>query len=115
MNATDLPEVRNIIKTDLDEHFHNKPTFGPIVVHPETDEFDDEDGREYIRILIVFDGDQNDLDPEWTAGLIRRIRPKLYDLGVTEFPIPAFVKKNEWDHFFPKWRRRNPEVHVEAD
>ena len=45
MNATDLPEVRNIIKTDLDEHFHNKPTFGPIIVHPETDEFDDEDRR----------------------------------------------------------------------
>ena len=115
MNATDLPEVRNIVKTDLDEHFHNKPVFGPIIVYPELDEFDDEDGLDYIRILIVFDGDQDDLDPEWTSGLIHRIRPKLYDLGVKEFPIPSFVEKNEWHRSFSTWRRRNPEVPVETD
>ena len=33
MTATDEFQVRNIVKTDLDQHFHNKPTFGPIVVH----------------------------------------------------------------------------------
>ena len=115
MNATNLPEVRNIVKTDLDEHFHDKPTFGPILVYPEIDDFDDEDDLEYVRILIVFDGDQNDLDPEWTSGLIRRIRPKLYDLGVKEFPIPSFVEKNEWDRSLSTWRRRNPEVPIEAD
>ena len=35
MNATDLPEARNIVKTELNYHFHNKPTFGLIVAHPE--------------------------------------------------------------------------------
>ena len=39
MTATDEFQVRNIVKTDLDQHFHNKPTFGPIVVHQESDEF----------------------------------------------------------------------------
>ena len=115
MTATDEFQVRNIVKTDLDQHFHNKPTFGPIVVHQESDEFGDDDGREYVRILIILDGDQADLDPEWTSGLIRRIRPKLCDIGVNEFPIPSFIEKNEWNNMFRTWRTRNPEVRIKVD
>ena len=45
------------------------------------------DGEPYLRIMIVFDGDQKALDPRWKSGLIRRIRPKLIEAGVEEFPV----------------------------
>ena len=46
--------------------------------------------------LIVFDGDQDDLDPEWTSGLIGRISDKLIAADIQEFPCPSFIKKSEW-------------------
>ena len=48
------------------------------------------------RILIIFDGDQKQLDPGWTSGLIGRIEPKLIDAGIEEFPSPSFIEKSEW-------------------
>ena len=45
--------------------------------------------------LIVFDGDQDDLDPEWTSGLIGRISDKLIAADIQEFPCPSFIKKSE--------------------
>ena len=102
--------VSTIVQEELDHHFRQHPTFGPIIVQRAVDEFD-EDVPVYIDIKIIFDGDQEDLDPHWTSGLIRRIRPKLLEIGVEEFPVPSFIEKNEWD----QWRRRNPEARLEAD
>lgn len=45
---------------------------------------------------IVFDGDQNKLDPGWTVGIGRRMRPALREIGVEEIPDHAFHDKNEW-------------------
>ncbi len=89
-------KVADIVRTTLVEHFADKFVFDPIKVIPAIDEFGDGDGEEYLRIMIVFDGDQKALDPRWTSGLIRRIRPKLIDAGVEEFPSPSFVEKSEW-------------------
>ena len=89
-------KVADIVRTTLVEHFADKFVFDPIKVIPAIDEFGDGDGQEYLRIMIVFDGDQKALDPGWTSGLIRRIRPRLIEAGVREFPSPSFVKKSEW-------------------
>lgn len=97
-------KVSAIVQTELDQRFRQRPTFGPIMVRREVDELDD-DAPVYILIKIIFDGNQEDLDPRWTSGLIRRIRPKLLEIGVEEFPVPSFIAKTEWD----QWRRRNPE------
>lgn len=97
-------KVSDIVKTDLDGRFRQHLVFDPIMVEQEVDEFDDE--ASYIRIRIIFDGDQKHLDPQWTVGLITRIRPKLLEIGVEEFPLPSFIAKNEWD----QWTRRNKKV-----
>ena len=67
--------------------FRYKFVFDPIQVIPAVDEYGDGDGELYLRIMIMFDGDQEALDPHWTSGLIRRIRPKLIEAGVEEFPV----------------------------
>ena len=106
--------VKEVVREDLEGHFRDLFAFDPIVVHQAIDEYGDDDGDVYLRILIVFDGDQDLLDPAWTVGLIRRIRPKLIDAGVEEFPVPSFIKRNEWKIMLPKWRRLHPEVPIEA-
>ena len=66
-------KVKEIVKEDLEGHFKDRFVFDPIVVEPAVDEFGDGTGETYLNILIVFDGDQDGLDPAWTAGLIGRI------------------------------------------
>jgi hypothetical protein len=89
-------KVAEIVRETLAERFSDELKFDPIKVIPAVDEFGDGDGQPYLRIMIVFDGDQEALDARWTSGLIRRIRPKLIEAGVEEFPSPSFVGKSEW-------------------
>ena len=96
LNQERRDEVAKIVRETLTERFADEFIFDPISVIPAVDEFGDGDGEPYLRIMIVFDGDQEALDPHWTSGLIRRIRPKLIEAGVEEFPSPSFVKKSEW-------------------
>ena len=107
--------VKTIIRDTLAEHFTPEEfVFDPIVVEPPIDVGDGDDNL-YLRILVIFDGDQKNLDPDWTGGaLITRIRPKLIEAGIEEFPGPAFIGKAEWRSLFPKWRRLHPEVTVET-
>ena len=88
--------VRGIVHKTLKMHFEDRLKFDPILVAPALDEFGDGDGSTYIRILIVYDGDQSQLDPEWMSGLIRRIRPQMIEKEIEEFPSPSFIEKNEW-------------------
>ena len=88
-------KVADIVRKMLTERFSGI-AFGPIRVVPAIDEFGDGDGEEYLRILVVFDGDQKALDARWTSTLIRRIRPKLFDAGVEEFPSFSFISKSDW-------------------
>ncbi len=89
-------KVAEIVRETLEERFADDLVFEPILVMPAVDEYGDGEGETYLQIVIVFDGDQKLLDPGWTSGLIRRIRPKLIEAGVEEFPSPSFIAKAEW-------------------
>ena len=88
--ATDA--IRELIHDLLRERFGSELEFGPIVVLPR---FDD-DGEEYFHSYIVFDGDQEKLDPTWTLRLSRRLWSQAEELGYPGIPIQLFVKKSEW-------------------
>lgn len=101
--SPDYSKVSSIVGETLAERFADEFVFDPIVVIPDTDYLDDD--FKYLRIYIVFDGDQKHLDPRWTSSLIRRIRPKLIDADIEEFPSPSFVKKSEWPRMAKKLRK----------
>ena len=103
ISKSDYSKVSSIVGETLAERFAGEFVFDPIVVIPETDYLDDD--FKYLRIYIVFDGDQARLDPGWTAGLIRRLLPKLMAVGVDEFPSPSFVKKSDWPRVEKKLRK----------
>ena len=77
----------------MEERFNGQFVFDPIVVRNAVDH----DGLDYIRIYIVYDGEQKLLDPDWTVGFAGRIIPKLMELGIDEFPIKSFVDRAGWD------------------
>lgn len=104
-------KVAEIVRETLAERFAGEFKFDPIRVIPAVDEHGDGDGEPYLRIMIVFDGDQEALDPRWTSGLIRRIRPKLIEAGVEEFPSPSFVEKSEWPRLERSLKRASARFH----
>lgn len=105
VNSETKEKVREIVQADLDEHYHRGIAFGPIIVEWDVDEFDDR-APVYVDIKIIFDGDQKNLAPHWISGMIPRIRPKLMEIGIDEYPIPSFIAKNEWNQWLRLNRRR---------
>ena len=86
--------VADIIGKILDEKFGGTIAFDPIIVK---DAVDVVDGMEYLRITIVFDGDRKLLDPKWTVGLTGRIRRRMAEHGIYEYPVSMFAEKSEWE------------------
>ena len=60
----DTDRVTDIVRELLVGRFGDAFEFGPIIVERELDDY----GDEYIHVYIVFNGDQRELDPSWTAG-----------------------------------------------
>lgn len=91
-------KAKSIVREFLDERFtEDEFIFDPIVVIPTYDEWGPHaTGELYLRILIVFDGDQNNLDVRWTGELIGRVRAKLLEAGYEEWPSFDWVGKYEW-------------------
>ena len=101
-------QVRVIVRKTLAERFlEDEFVFEPVVVSRTPDKFGDNSA--YLRIVIVFDGDQGRLDPAWTSGFLTRIQPKLIDAGIEEFPSVSFIEKSEWWDSYAELQRRNPE------
>ena len=57
-------KVKAIVRNTVEKRFASDFIFDPIVVVPEVDEY----GDDYFHIIVVFDGDQVNLDPSWTGG-----------------------------------------------
>lgn len=55
----------------------------------------DFDGDDILRVEVVFLSETKWIPPEATRGLIRRIRPKLSDVGEYAFPIMSFIADSE--------------------
>lgn len=107
--------VKEIVRADL---LQGHPVgsdikFGPIVVVDEVDNFGDGDGQPYLRILIVYEGDHEQLNYRWLAGLITRVSSRLTEAGIDEFPNPSFVEKSEWQHMSSELQRVYPGVRTE--
>ena len=67
--------------------------FGPIDV----EERADYEGQFYLHVYVVFDGDESQLDPDWTSTLTTRIRPELIKRGLPVVVSKSFVAKSDWE------------------
>ncbi len=77
----------------LDEKYQDLFAFGPIDV----EERADYKGQFYLHVYVVFDGDESQLDPDWTSTLTTRIRPELSKRGLPMVVSKSFVAKSDWE------------------
>ena len=80
------------IKEMLKDRFGGELEFGPILVMPKVDH----DGERYLHSYIVFDGNQENLDPTWTLSLSNSLWAQAEQLEYPGIPILLFVKRSEW-------------------
>ncbi len=97
-------EFAALVGKALRERYGDKLIFAPIVVEPSLDHYDDE----YLDAIIVFTGDQKNLDPRWSNLLPLLLAPELDRLGVPGIPGISYVEKSEWEEVF---HGKHPRAH----
>ena len=70
--------------------------FHKILVKPDLEKYDDDD-LDYLEVWVVYEGEREQLRPGRTVDLVVALRRRLYDEGITEFPVPYMAKKSEWE------------------
>ena len=95
-------EIGNTIWRMLEEHFQGALVFDPIVVEIKTDH----EGDDYVHTYIVFDGDFDKLDHDWTMKLSGKLWRRAEELGYPGIPVQSFVHKSEWKNLLRMLRRK---------
>ena len=80
--------IRSILTEELPDIFN----FDPIVVEGRTDH----DGDRYLHAYIVFDGDNDKLEPAWTMTLPEKLWNLSMEMGYPGIPINSFIPRSEW-------------------
>ena len=97
-----MDTAAKLLRAALYERFQDKFVFDPIEVMTRFDEWD----NEYLRIAVIFDGDQKLLDPAHTIRAQRQVRWALYDQGITQYPVVSYTEKSEWKRASRRRKRR---------
>ena len=64
-------------------------------------EDEDADGDPILNITVVFEAENDRLDPNRVLGLIRHLREPLNESGSDRFPILSFMTSEEAAHAAP--------------
>ena len=98
MTPEAMDQVRQIFADTLEERYAGQLEFDPKIVKPDVGFY----GDDYVRVLLVVNGDPELLDAEWDVGLITRVRDKLYKIGIDEFPSPYFIDSKEFQYYLKR-------------
>ena len=101
MNAEQEKQIQSIVLDYLSQRFTSEEfLFDPIRIVPGFDHYDEA----IVNIVVVFDGDQDNLEPSRTSDMVRLIIPRMSEIGVEDFPILYFIEKSEWEQIKHKVR-----------
>ncbi len=67
------------------------------IVSVSVEEDIDHDGDPVLRVSVVFESEDEDLDPDRVLGLVRHLREPLKELQEARFPIFSFMTPDEVD------------------
>ena len=104
--------VRAIVRETLAERFTDDDfIFDPIRISVQVDEYGpDATDEEYLAIVIVFDGDQKNLDASWTSRIIGKLHRKLMAVGINDDVAPLWIEKSEYEDIERRWLKKHPEA-----
>ena len=88
MEKVDL--IAKIVKKILDGDFKDAKI---LKVNVRNDE--DINGEKILRVDVIFEGAAKNIKSASVAGVVRRVRPKLFEQNETAFPVFSFISKSE--------------------
>ena len=83
------------IKMLLNQAFAEKFTFDPIKVEATTDHY----GEDNLNIIVVYDGDYDQLDPKKLNRISTELASILAEFGFHNMPTESYIDKKE----YPEW------------
>ena len=95
MTPEKLEHARRIVEAVVREQMSDIDFF-KILVKPDLEKYDDED-LDYLEVRAIYEGEWDQLSSERILDLLVALRRRLYDDGVTEFPVLYFTMKSDWD------------------
>ena len=100
MTPEKLEQARRIVETVVHEVLDDI-VFDKILVTPDYEKFGDED-LDYLEVRAIYEGEREQLRRGRPSKLLTALRRRLYDEGITEFPILYLTMKSDWDrHHHP--------------
>lgn len=87
----DLKKVAKVVRETLAADF-DKVKIIDVRVRDETDS----DGDEVLRVEVIFEGTQKDIDALKLTGAVRQVRPLLREMNENAFPLFSFISKRDW-------------------
>ena len=86
-------KMEEMLRKALHERFQDDFVFDPIAVVQKIDHY----GDPYLHAAIVFDGNQDLLDPHFTGTFGRILEPKFMELGIQNPLVTSFIDKPSWN------------------
>ena len=97
MTPEKLERARRIVETVIHEQMGDID-FHRILVKPDLEKYDDDD-LDYLEVRAVYEGEQGRIRPKRTVRLLSALRWRLYDEGITEFPLLYMTTRSDWDQY----------------
>lgn len=87
-----LKELESGLKNMLNAAFKGRITFGEIMVEPALDHY----GEDNLNIVVVYEGDSNQLDPDKLNIVSMEMGSILATLGFYNFPTESYIHRDEY-------------------
>lgn len=98
MTPERLESAQRIVETVIHEQMSDIVFHKILVTYdPEAYDYDD-----YIEVRAVYEGEREQLRPRRSLELLTALRRRLYDEGITEFPLLYMTMRADWE------RHRDP-------
>lgn len=95
MTPENLERARRIVEAVISEQMSHI-VFYKILVKPDLEKYD-EDDLDYLEVRAIYEGEHEQLPPGSSLKLRTALRRRLYDEGITEFPVLFMTTKSDWD------------------
>lgn len=86
-------KVETLYRELLERNFQGAFKFDPIMVEPTLDQY----GEDTFHVTVVYDGDQDLLDPGKLNEITVEVWCQLRAMGIDKIPIESHVDKKEHD------------------
>ena len=93
MTPERLESAQRIVETVIHEQMSDI-AFHRILVTYDSEAYGYDD---YVEVTAVYEGEREQLRPRRSLELLTTLRRRLYDEGITEFPLLYMTRRADWD------------------